>query len=471
MRLRLMLGTGLVVTVVLIISLVIIHQSITRMLRKEVRMQLLGSASILAKSSELEPGGVVYEWKQALESGSGTGVSGHFQFSDVRSGNSVGSPALKGASMEPFHGGLNQPVLKSIILPDGQPAMAVGLLHLPFLDAEGLEEMKRLGKVLEPQDFPQILVCARETGSLDDKLGRMRGHLLRAGSATLLAIWLSVWFITNRTLRPIDQLALRLDQRSREDSGPMPAIPDDLPVELTGLADAFNRTLVRVEAARERERQFALHAAHELRTPVAGIQATLEQALSRPREISDLGDRVAVALAITEEMRGTIQSLMRLARLRGGLEAITTGMIDPAAVLREALHAERDRLDAAGLRLDSGMPESTTRVVSDADLLRLLLSILIDNAIRHAPTGSVVRAEMETGTEGISIILSNDADGLAEKDLERIFEPFQRGKVDGEGGAGLGLSLAREIVRLLGGTLDACVQGGRFIATLVLDRR
>ncbi|BCX48105.1 hypothetical protein HAHE_20130 [Haloferula helveola] len=455
MRVRLMVGTGLAVSVVLLVSLVIIYQSVSRMLRKEVRLQLLNSASLLMKSSELEPGGVVYEWHEALESDDTTGVLGLFQFWDQNSGTTAGSPALGGESIERFHGELNQPVLKPITLPDGRPAMAVGVLHLPFLDGEGLEEMKRLGKVLQPQDFPQVLVCARETRSLDQKLGRFRGHLIRAGAATLIAIWVSVGWITRRTLRPIDELAERLDRRSREDEGPVPPIPDGMPVELTALAGAFNRTLERVEAARERERRFALHAAHELRTPISGLQAILEQAVSRPRDADELTKRIESALGVASGMRGTVHTLMRLARIRGGLEQGVSEPFDPALAVRETLDEAKERFEDRGIELASSIPDGAHALDGDPELFRLVVGTLVDNMVRHAPSGSEARVSADEGASGFRVVMTNRADGLAPEELPRLFEPFQRGEASvGHEGSGLGLSLAREVVLAMGGAID-----------------
>lgn len=471
MRTRLMAGTGIAVTAVLLVSMVIIYQSVSRMLRKEVKMQLLESAALLAKSSELEPDGVVYEWHEALESGTGTGVPGYFQFWDQKSGSTASSPALEGASLEPFHGTLNQTVLKSITLPDGRPALAAGLLHLPFLDAEGLEDMKRLGKVRDPQDHPQVLVCARETKSLDYKLGRMKWHLVRAGTATLLAIWGSVWLVSRRTLKPLDALAGRLEERSRKDSGPIPPVPDDLPVELTGLAGAFNRTLERVEAARERERQFALHAAHELRTPIAGIQATLEQAISRPREPEDLNGRIGAALGVTNSMGKTVNTLMRLARLRGGLEKRRIVAFDPAAIVHELLGEDAERFTARDLRLQVEGPTVVPAIDNDPELFRIVVATLIDNIVRHAPADSDIGVAVQNDDRAFVVRLSNPAPGLSADELKDLFEPFQRGQhVVAAEGSGLGLSLAREITRLLGGTVDLSLDDGRLAVTLTFPR-
>jgi signal transduction histidine kinase len=450
---------------------VAIYQSISRMLRKEVRTQLLISASILAKSSELEPHGVVYEWREAMETGTEPEVAGLFQFWDVKSGATAASPALGQSVLEPFHGPLNVPVLRTIVLPDGRPAMAVGLLHQPFLDSETADEMKRLGRTLRPEDLPQVLVCARETRSIDEKLERMKGHLVRAGIATLLAIWLSMFGIMMWSLKPIDRLTRLLDKRSRDAGADLPATPPEMPGELAGLADAFNRTLERAEAASQRERRFALHAAHELRTPIAGIRSTLEQALSRPRGGDDLTRRISLALEITKGMNGTIGSLMRLARLRGEMESVDWETFDPAPLIWEAIGREEARFAERGLKPDPVGPRTTDAIESDRGLLDLLVSILVDNVVRHAPPGTVVNATLEWGPADLKFTLRNRTKEISAENLETLFEPFQRGGFDDGGGAGLGLSLAREVAALIGADLSAALDEGCFMMRLRLPRR
>ncbi|MGB6223603.1 sensor histidine kinase [Haloferula sp.] len=473
MRLRLLVGTGLFVTVVLLISQVVIYQSIARMLRKEIRMQLLESASILAKSAELEIDKVVYEWQEALESNADTSIAGLFQFWDLNTGNAVGSPALKGGSLEMFHGELNQSIIREVVLPDGRPALAVGLMHLPFLDAGTFEEMKALGRFLRPEDFPQVLVCARETATLDGKLTRMKWHLVRAGSATLLTIWLSILTITIWTMRPIRELERRLEESSKKDSGAIPEIPDNLPVELRGLAEAFNRTLERVEAARDRERDFALHAAHELRTPIAGIQATLEQALHRERSQDDLRERIGNALVLTEDMRGTIQSLMKLARVRGRIEKVESDEFDPWELVDEILASEGRRIAERKLSVARDFQGPFRACQSDRSLVKIVIMTLVDNAVRYAPAGSRIELRAAEKDGRFLLRIENECFDLGQEDLARVFEPFQRGGSTAGEGAGLGLSLAREIAELLGGSvkMELSEEKDRVLVELTLPEK
>ena len=467
-RLRLTLGTGLLVLVVLLVANIAIYRSIRHTLLNEVETQLLQSASILAKSAELEDGTLDYEWQEAMEMPGAPNVTGVFQFWDINSGRITKSPELGSGELPFFHGELNQPVMKSIVLSDGEPARAVGLLHYPFTDEEAVVE----GKALQPEDYPQVVVCARETGSVTKHLQELRSQLTKAAIGTLLAIWLAIFAIFTWCLRPIREFNDHLIKRSEQDEPPQMEIPKDLPSELVGLASTFNVTLDRVEKSRAREKEFAVHAAHELRTPVAGILATLEQAMNRPRDSSDLLKRIGNAHHITSGMRLTLDSLMRLARLRGGLERRSNSDFFPLEVIHEVIGSASEMIARDDITIASECPAEIAPLHLDAGLFRILVSNLIENAMHHCPPGGEVLFRIIDTPGTFTFVTSNPCAGLTSPDIERLFEPFQRGAAasNENGHAGLGLSLAKEAARLLGGTLTATAGDGQLTFTATVPR-
>lgn len=451
-RRRLILGCLLVTAVVLGLSKVSIYREVERSLRQKLDRHLLQSANLLSKSVELEAGGIIYEWKEALDSAGGQELDGLFQFWDLESDVTTRSPDLKGEDLEFFHGGLHEPIFRDVVLADGKSARAVGLLHYPFINSYGLAEMKRRGKILSIRDYPQVVVCARDNSGVDSELRATRIQLYKSSAFTLVGIGLAIYLIIRWTLAPIDQLASALVKRSTQVGTPLPSIPENLPIELLPLSSAFNSTLERVELARAHEKDFAFSAAHQLRTPIAGIHAILELAHSKPKEGEDLHQRIGSALEVTREMKMTINTLMRLARLRGGVEKPTVAIYRPSFVLCELAAKEAD---GNNRELDLKEIDPAPVLEGDEGMFRMLATNLIENAFRHAPEGSVIRivGRMEGGYVFDVINLRGDFDG---KDAERIFRPFQRGGTVSVNtpGAGLGLALAKEIVAYLGGSLE-----------------
>ncbi|MFT4175443.1 MAG: HAMP domain-containing sensor histidine kinase [Luteolibacter sp.] len=460
-RLRLVVGSGLLAALILLTASYFVYRTVRRSLHDEIEARLKQSASLLSNSAELEADGIVYEWHEAMRSGKGPPITGLFQFWDVKSGKTIRSPELGENDLPRFHGKPDQPVIRKVVLPDGTPAKVIGLLHLPFVDDPDLLEKNRIGLAAGPNDYPQILVCAVETRSLQRRLDKIRNKLAYTAGATIAGIWISILFISRWTLRPIDDLSTHLMERSGNASTEGVNLPEGLPRELTGLVTAFNAALQRVEAARNRERDFALHAAHELRTPIAGIHSVLEQAVYRPRQAEDLQQRITESLSITAGMKTTIHSLMRLARLRGGLEGIQPESFDSATMLRELAASEAIHHPGKFLAMDL----TEEPLTSDPGLFRMMVANLVENAFRHSPSGSPVSIRSSKSTSGFTLDVTNDRGSLSPSEAERIFQPFQRGtdaNADSPG-AGLGLSLSLEISRLLGGNLSVHFENAKTV--------
>jgi signal transduction histidine kinase len=472
-RFRLLLGTGLILAAMLTLACVAVYRMFERSMSDEIEEQLTEKTLLLAKSSELETIGLVYEWKEAMNSPGAPDPKGLFVLWDVGSNRETKSPELGTNSLPVFHGKLNEPVMRDITLWDGRPAKAVGLLHYPFVNEATAAFGMQNNVTFHPENFPQVVVCAREVQTLQHKLMHVRAQLIRAAVAMLLITWGAIMWITTRCLRPIRDLSGVLAMRHEHpDQRSAIEIPAKLPSELLGLAESFNTAFTELERSRNREKEFVLHAAHELRTPVAGIMSTLEQAVMRPRDSEELANRIRRALGITTSMRLTLDSLMRLARLRGGLQSGQKLSFEPIALVREMIGALEAEAVNRGLVLQVELPTEDIPMLNDPGLFRVLISNLADNAIHHCPGGGKVSFHVESSPFRFVFISRNQKGDLGDADLARIFEPFQRGgRVGGqsEGHAGLGLSLAREAAHLLGGRLHAEIDGECvvFIATLL----
>ncbi len=458
---RLIFGCAALVAIVLLYSKIAMYREVERSLRHEMDDQLLHSATLLSKSAELEAGGIVYEWQEAQRSTPGLHIEGLFQFWDLKSGTTARSPDLGSADLKFMHGDLNTPVYGDILLADGRPARALGFMHLPFTNEYGRDEMERRGKIFLPADFPQVIVCASATAGLEQRLAATRANLMWTGIATLLAILLAVLLITAWTLQPLNKLAANLLRRSTEVGTPLPEIPPTLPRELVPVTSAFRATLERVEAARAHEKDFAFSAAHQLRTPVAGLHAILEQALSRPREVDNLRERIGRALDVTKEIRHTIEGLMQLARVKGGIDPIGHEPYDPMEIVRELVGPEDPAAGQTHPVKIHGR-DDLGPVIGDARLFRILVSILIENALRHGLPGAHIIISMDRHDHNFLFDITNEVDAFDPSDAGRIFRPFQRGKNTSVNspGAGLGLALAKEISQRIGAELEMSLSTG-----------
>jgi signal transduction histidine kinase len=268
------------------------------------------------------------------------------------------------------------------------------------------------------------------------------------------------WVIAGRVLAPIARItAVAREIQASELSRRIGLRgPDD---ELRRLADTFDSMLARLDEAFASQRRFVADASHELRTPLAIIQANLELALSEP--VAGDGSRAEAAVVIGRALR-------RMTRLTDDLLALAR--LESPEIARETFAAhellEDSRIEFASaaaardIELESRVADDVT-VHGDREALRRALANLVDNALRHAPDGSRITLSAEPGGRGTSIAVADDGPGLAQADLEKVFERFWR--ADGSrdrngGGSGLGLAIVKRIAEAHGGTVAVHSQPG-----------
>ena len=303
-----------------------------------------------------------------------------------------------------------------------------------------------------------------------EMLGQIRDSLLIAIPLALVAVVVAGLFATRKALQPLTDMthsaaAIGADTVAQQ-RRPVPRTKD----EVQALALAFNATLERLAAAFARQRRFTADASHELRTPVTAILGQAELALSRPRAPEAYQDSLQRIAEEAERMQRLIGRMLALARAEGGQPVLNFAPADVAALLRTltetlAVQAEEKEVD-----LELREPSSAV-ITTDADSLTQILLNLIENAIAYTDHGLVEVALVEQEDE-ICITVADSGPGIAPEQLSAIFEPFFRADPSRQrqsGGVGLGLALAHELTRLLGGELSAAnrAEGGA-VFTLVL---
>jgi signal transduction histidine kinase len=275
-----------------------------------------------------------------------------------------------------------------------------------------------------------------------------------------LSSWIT-WLAVGRTLGPIDQIRRQLLEITASDLSrrlPEPGRED----EIAHMARTANATLDRLERSVSRQRQFTADASHELRTPVAGLRANLEDALMHPGD-ADLEGTLEAALRDTERLEAIITDLLLLARLGTG-----SGAIQEKVDLAELAAAQvKGRASEIHSNLTPGV------VVNGVPMqLSRLLTNLLDNAEVHAD--SRIDIEVRREDDEAVLVVTDDGPGIPPKDREQVFRRFTRldsARSRGTGGTGLGLAIARDIARAHGGTLNIedSPRGARFVLRLPLS--
>ena len=338
-------------------------------------------------------------------------------------------------------------------------------------------------EITEPLPDGSTLSLLGDTTAIADVRRQLRILMLGAGAVTLLLAAAALTFAVRRALSPLDSMtsvARRITNGDRgrrllptkpnTDLGRTASAVDEM---LDALEDAERREASAARAARLAEedmRRFLADAAHELRTPVAGISA-LAQSLQRDAEHRP--DRVArwSELLVGESSRASrlVGDMLDSVRAENtsDLDATDTDLADITrrTVERAALVMPDSRFD-----VDAAQP---IPVHIDVGRIEQILSNVLDNAGRFTPSGGTIRVAVGRDTHAF-VTVDDEGPGVAEADRERIFERLVRlnsARDRASGGVGLGLSIARTLARAHGGELVCLAgpSGARFRLTLPLN--
>ncbi|GGW47640.1 sensor histidine kinase [Streptomyces galilaeus] len=292
---------------------------------------------------------------------------------------------------------------------------------------------------VETEDRGTLTVYAGAPLSTERTAVRTALTVMLIGFPLVLAVVAGVtWLMTRRALRPVE--GIRREMAAITASADLARrVPEpDSHDEVARLARTTNETLAALEAAVERQRRFVADASHELRSPIASLRTQLEVGAAHP-ELLD----VPGAVEDTVRLQNLAADLLLLARLDAG-ERPAEARVDMAALARE---------EAAG-RVRVSVDAEPADVSGSRGQLRRVLANLLDNAQRHAREAVTVTVRREGGRAVVAV--ADDGDGVPEADRERVFERFVRldaARSRDDGGAGLGLAIARDVAERHGGTL------------------
>ncbi|MFO1413219.1 MAG: sensor histidine kinase N-terminal domain-containing protein [Burkholderiales bacterium] len=262
--------------------------------------------------------------------------------------------------------------------------------------------------------------------------------LLLGGSFAL------VWYGLTYVIAPMRRLKSAIDRRDSLDLTPID--PVQAPEEMQPLIESVNALLARVEDNFEVQRRFIADAAHQLRTPLAGLKSQTELALAQrdPEAMRAALQRLEQATGRTIHLANRLLALARAGTVHAPdhvpvpllpLVRDIVGDFVPRAVERE--------IDL-GLEAEDGNPPTLER--ADPLLIREMLSNLVDNALRYTPPGGVVTVAVRRSPEGApEIDVVDSGPGIPPEERERVFDPFYRGSDAAPGGTGLGLAIVRAI--------------------------
>ena len=298
--------------------------------------------------------------------------------------------------------------------------------------------------------------------------------------AVALALLLGALF-TSRLVRPVREVTRRVERLGEGDyADRLPDAGDD---ELGRLARAVNEMAARVEASVESlratdrlRRELVANVGHDLRTPLAALRVTLDEAErfaaeGRPGEVAQA---LAAARRQTDGAAALVADLFELSVLDRPDRALRLAPVPVGELVRDVAERAAPALRQSGLAFRVEVPAGLPTVEADGARLVRALSNLLDNARRHTPAGGTVRLAVAADRAAVVVAVADTGVGIAPEALAHVFERYYRGdgaRTRGHG-TGLGLAIARAVAQAHGGTLTAESepgQGATFRLTLPLD--
>jgi two-component system sensor histidine kinase TctE len=279
-----------------------------------------------------------------------------------------------------------------------------------------------------------------------------------------------VWVGVVRGLAPLQRLQRTIAARPHHDRSPL--VVESVPREVRPLLRSINDLLVRLDSMMTLQGRFISDAAHQLKTPIAALEAQIELAL-RERDPERLRQAVQDSCPGLERLSRLVSQLLSLARNEPqAAHAVTMVPLDLNALALEA--AAGWVPEALKKNVDLGLEGSSqpVMILGDEGRLRELIDNLLDNAIRYSRVGGRVTVRV-SASPAPAMMVSDDGPGIPPHERERVFERFHRLLGSPSTGSGLGLAIAQEIARIHGGsiTLDDDIDGIGNTFTVTLPRR
>lgn len=322
------------------------------------------------------------------------------------------------------------------------------------------------------------IVVAESLEPVERTLAVLTRLLLLALPIGLVLSAFGGWFLAGRALDPVDRITTtaasiatsRYGSRSLATRLDVPNTND----EIARLARTFNHMLDRLEETFRAQRRFVADASHELRTPLTAIRGNIDVMLLQVQRgegsPEDLADAMEDIRRESARMSRLIADLLSLARTDAPPDQSQRLTPIPLnAFVTDALRTATGLTAGQQVRAEP-LPDAT--IIADRDQMTELLLILLDNAIRHTPTGGEIVVSADLSPTTVRIAVLDTGEGISEEDLPHVFDRFYRSSRSRDratGGTGLGLAIAQSIAHLHGGEIVATStpgSGSTFTVTL-----
>lgn len=454
-RSRLILSTASATGIILVVLGLVLYRAVSDRLIAGFDESLSVRAEALVAATEQKDGQVSIEVDaDQMPEFRRHSHPDYFELTDATGSAIAASPSLGSGHLAPFAGGEGSPRFQFCRLPDGRSGRATQIRFKPRT------EDGQAGAASRPAT-EACLTVAGDTRDLHRTLARIRLLMASLCLSAVIASAATMAWLVRRGLRPLDHLARQIETVGQADLSHRVALAG-APAELAPVIDRLNGLLNRLQEMVARERLLTADIAHELRTPLAGIETAMEVTLSQPRDQDQYRTTLARCLGIVRGTHGMVEQLLLLARAETGQLSLQREPIPLRALLEECWSSLAARAERRGVRVDWNVWDDLV-ITTDRAKLQMILHNLLDNAITYINENGVISIQTATGPDGVCLSIANSGSQLTAEDAAHAFDRFWRGdpsRRDTGIHCGLGLTLCARLVALLGGTIRATSEKG-----------
>lgn len=308
---------------------------------------------------------------------------------------------------------------------------------------------------------PAAVVVGRSTADIEQALDRLFRIFIITGSLTLLLAAGGGVFLAGRALKPVDEISRTASNIGEGDLNRR--IKVNTRDELGRLAATLNQMIERLQKALKRQQQLTSDASHELRAPLAVIQAESSLALQKEREADEYKQALETVTQEASHMSSIIDRLLFLARADAGKAQLVFEEVNLGNLIRDLGDDVEILCQQKGLKLEKGATPDFI-VKGDRAMLRQLFLNLLDNAIKYTPEGGTIWLTFRAERQRAAVAIADTGIGIPPVELPHIFERFYRvdkARSRTEGSSGLGLSICQYIAEVHGGRIEVKSQPGK----------
>ena len=470
-RNRLLLGVILATTLIFLLASLALYSAIRRTLLTEFDDGLLARAKALASLAEQTGGKITIDLDAAQIPEFHRGNNPLYFLLWNQQGQLISSSdSVQANDFSTTFPKLDQPVRWSWKhLPNDIPGREVIIQFTPHPEGQPAPSTTQATSENFPTQTAQLLVAA-PAQQLKNHLTWLILLLVAVFTSTILASAIVLYAVIQRGLKPLENLAIRISTLGHQSLSERLTLAN-ASTELQPIIERLNELLSNVETAFTRERAFTADVAHELRTPLAGLTTALEVASNRRRTSEEYEKVIAKCSSVANSMRLMIENLLIIARADARQLSLAIVPLDLVSFIHQCWSHFQPVANAREIRVCWNLPDSLP-ASADAGLLAIVFTNIFDNATTYADLGGQITVVAHSAGEMIKLSIKNSGSQLNSADTAKVFDRFWRADTARTATGhhcGLGLSLCRRILSIMGGSISAeTTHDGDFVIHLLL---